>query len=300
MSLQEMLREVKRIDESVLVLELRNGFAIGCENDATEGTKFAAISNLGSNSELPFGHNANLVSSGDYASFSIDAKKTLDDFAKGMENPLSPVESEMGEAYDGILEPVDVQPVHKRNFGYALPIVGMTLSYPVSAPLTYLFYRARGIRDIDGVNILVPVLATPFQFPDAVRELVSPSVKGVRITNKKVFSNKPEGDDYVGISTYGELNLDFFGDSSSVNGRKAYLQVVFPDGLELSENHAFYPPNGNQYHSAKHFLRTERKLINRVYSLREQEQQIYKGWRDFRENLKPKEVDAVLKTLETR
>lgn len=295
-----MLTEVRRLDESVLVLELRNGFAVGCENGNSEETKFAAISNVGSMSDLPFGDNAKFVASGDYASFSTDAKRTLDDFAKGMENPLSPIKSEMEGTYDRILEPVDIQHVHKRNFSYALPIIGITLTYPVSAPLTYLFYRAKGIRDIDGVDILVPVLATPFQFPDAVRELVSPSVKGVKIKNKEIFSDKPDGDDYVGISTYGELDLDFFGDSSSVNGRKAYLQVVFPDGLKLSEGCAFYPANGNHYRSARHFLKTDRGLIDEVYSMREREDQIWKGWRDFRDNLKPEEVGAVLRTLKTR
>ena len=297
MSLQEMLTEVRRLDESVLVFKLKNGFAVGCEKGSNEETKFAALSGQ---SDLSLGHNARLVASGDHTSFSSGAKRTLDDFTKTMENPISQIESEMEEMYDRILEPIEIQPVHKRNFGYALPIVGITLTYPVSAPLTYLFYRAKGIRDIDGVDILFAVLATPFLFPGAVGELVSPSVKGVRITNKEVFSDKPEGDEYVGIFTYGKLNPDFFGDSSCVTGRKAYLQVVFPDGLQLLEGHAFYPENGNHYRSARHFLKTDKGLIDGFYSIREREEQVRKGWCDFRDNLKPEEVGAVLRTLETR
>lgn len=242
-----MLTKVRRLNDSVLVLELENGFAVGCETSNNEETKFAA---LRSKSDLAFGSNAKLaqfVTNGNNTSFSINAGKILDYFVKGMEDPISQIRSKLNGAYDRLLESVNIQPVYEKN-----------------------------------------------------------SVEGVRITNKRIFSDKPKGDDYIGIIDISAddegLNPDFFGDSSSVNGRKAFLIVVFPDGLELSESCVFHPVNKNNYNyrSAKHFLKTERDLINEVYSLAEQEQQSYKEWRDFRENLKPEEVGAVLKTLEAR
>lgn len=306
MSLLDKLEEAWHLDSSTSVLLFDDGCAIGCEQRDSD-TVFALLCDHavidGRRFASHFPHHfypSRLVSTGAPADFSPAVMQLLDDYAKNLPDPLAPIASGLKDAYNKILEPVRIEPVRKRDLGIDLPIIGFTLTYPLSFPAVYLFSRAVGIRDIDGTSIALGLLSIPGHFKDALDDLVSPSVKGVRIANKDIFSKYPMDGDYVGITNPGRGFPDFFGDASSLTEPKAYLQLTFSDGLQLHNGFAFYPADGNHYSSAKYFLKVDRALTENVYSLKRAEEELVQRRGDFVTTLDPKEIGAVLRTLEGR
>lgn len=308
MSLQEMLTGVQHLSDSVLVLKLSNDFAVGCEiipDDGRKDARFTLLDNIhGSNPlfgklPIPSGDNANWVSTGEYTSLSHTAHSMLEEYMKDMIDPLSSTSAQLKEAYEEILKPVHIEPVLKRDWRVALGTIGFTVTYPISLPLLTLKHWIKGERDIDGIPMWDALAITPRYFPSAVKELIYSSPKGVRITNKEVLLPKAEDETYVGIKAFLDyaFNPDFFGDFSIVEDKYGHLDVVFPNGLELSKHACYYSHTGNSYSQAKYFLKIDTALKDKVYTLRVQEESVYHSLHTFRDQHIANEVGVVLKGL---
>ncbi|MFH1589183.1 MAG: hypothetical protein ABIB43_01305 [archaeon] len=307
MSLQDLVKETKELNESVLVVDLNNGFSIGLErvkshDSKTKDLKYRLLYNTGSNIGY-MGSNAKFVSNGEYSSFSSDAERMLEKYTMTLQDLTKPIDTKIGELYDKVLAPIEIQPVKKRNFSYLLPAFGITLTYPISVPAIFIFAMVSKMGGTVGAGLMRYALYAPLQIPEAIRYAVHPSIKGVKVTNKEVFSEKPENENYVAVTDFGEnFNPDFFGDSSSLKGRKVFLHATFPDGLELTNSWLSYHNEHNSdiknpYSSTKLFLPVDKELSDQAHSLYNQYNQMWSDIRDFRDNIKPKEIAATLKTL---
>lgn len=161
----------------------------------------------------------------------------------------------ISQIYDEILSPIQIEPVRKRDWGPVLTI-GLTLAYPIFVPLVFLktTLRPSKPRFIDGYYHIW-ALTIPCYLPSAIKELISPSIKGVRISNPEVFLSEPAEDRAaITYNKYLDFNPEFFG-YPSINGRKAFLEALFPDGLVLKENSAYYSEFGKEtYSQSRYFL----------------------------------------------
>jgi len=307
MSLQDLVKETKELSESVLAVDLTNGFSIGLEKapfkySKSKSMKYRLLYNTGSYCGH-LGENAKFVSNGKSTSFSGDVGKMLDDYTMTLQDLTKPIDDQIEELYDEVLAPIEIEPVKKRNFSYLLPAFGITLTYPISVPAIFIFAMVSDMGGTIGAGLMRYALYAPLQIPEAIRYAVHPSIKGVKVTNKEVFSEKPENENYVAITDFGRnFNPDFFGDSSSLKGRKVFLHATFSDGLELTDKWLSYHNEHNSdiknpYSSTKQFLPVDKELSDRAHSLYNQHKQMWSDIREFRDNIKPKEIAATLKTL---
>lgn len=293
MDLGALVQQTVEINNSVTFFELNNGFAIGCEVDDSGETKYCILNNLGGHTEMPFGHNAKSLPNGGPSSLSNKAKKLLESYATGLEDPLKQINGQVRDIYDQILEPIEIRSVRRPNFSLISQVIGITAVYPLALAGTVGYL---GMKSFLGKNqhgddyLMMGTLTAPFLLPGAIKELVCPSVSGVKIKNREILESELNGEDYVGIDNYGRFNPRFFGDSSSVKGRKAFLNVIFSDGLILSESTAYYPANGNPYSSAQFFFPFDVELKEQLDGLLEQKDRVYQNWRNFEKNVQPEDV----------
>ena len=297
MDLGALVQQTVEVNDSVTFFELDNGFAIGCEVGEDGEKRYCLLNNLNDHSDIPYGDNARSIPDGGYSSFSDEAKKLLESHAANLENPLQPIDEQICEIYDQILEPIEIKPVRRPNFSIIALVAAVTATYPlaVAGVAAYLGIKSALRKDQHGDQyLLMGTLYAPFLLPGAVKDLVRPSVSGVRIKDSDVFESKPEGENYVGIGDSIGFNPRYFGDSSSVKGRKAFLDITFSDGLKLSESLAYYPKNGNHYDSSGFFLPFDIGLREQLDGLLGQEKAIYQSWRDFEKSVKPEDVAKLL------
>lgn len=316
MELQEIVEKTERLGDRVSVAGLSNGYAIGFEifkerehyitgksfrNERREDDiKYAIFGNFSDSQNIYDGHNANFLSDNISTGFTFEAQELLEQFSQRLRSPMKELGQRRETIYNEMLKPLGIVPVHKRKWSYSLPIIGRSLTYPLSVPLMYLNYRRQGVRDIDGVPILIPLLTIPSQLKSAIKELISPSQKGHSITNKsllKSISDKVSpGICFLGGEEPNKSdNPDCFGDGSG-DGRP-FLDLVFPDGLTLCRNHASYPKDKNHYDEMKYYLPVAKDLIKEIYLLEDKEKSEWQRWRDFRKSVKREDVEKLLKSF---
>jgi len=311
MTLKNLVENIENLKEGVSAVVLNNGYAIGLERyrkgersiiprgfsveNRGDDIKYHLFRNFSDNQNIPLGYNATFLSDGVGTGFSHEAYKLLEKFSQRLRSPTRDLEGKRNEIYEEMLQPLGIEPVYKRKWGYSLPIIGMTLTYPVSAPLTYLYYKKiKGIDDIDGVSISRPILTTPFQFLSAIRELISSSQKGNRITNKSILKTECDGVS-PGLEFREKESPNLFGDGSG-DGRP-YIDLVFPDGLELCRGNTIYPKDKNHYGEARYFLPIKSNLREDLYLSVGQTENEFKKGREFRENISREDVAGLAKTI---
>lgn len=308
MGLQDLVKDTTELGEGIFVLNLGD-YALGCERGyklvtGEREVKYTLLTNFAHTSKSPLNESAISTLTGEWTRLSRPTSELFHEYTRSLPDPIAPLKAEIEKVYDQILVPINIRPVRKPNFGFALPVIGATLTYPlaVAGGFAYLAAkRLRGYHHHGDEYFLHGIIAAPVMIPSALKELTYPSVKGVRIENPDVFSSEPKNEDHVGIGNVVSLPLtpESFGDSSSLKGRKAYLSIIFPDGLELSESSVAYPVvNGmNCYSRVRHFLPIERTLKEKAYSLYEKQEKTWKALRDFREGLTRVKVLATLQAL---
>lgn len=180
-----------------------------------------------------------------------------------------------------MLSPINLEPVHKRNWHLIMdPPIG-TIIWPINVPyqitkplVDYLFdTKFSGRYDIPAA------ISTPLFLKDSFNELVNPSIKGVGVSNIEELLSEGillDGSDGVNPAIHfgydKNANPDFFGDSSSLSGKKGYISLVFPDELILEQDKPLYPADsGGRYEASTHFLKVDTSLKEELYSLVEKE-----------------------------
>jgi hypothetical protein len=181
------------------------------------------------------------------------------------------------EIYMRMLAPIELEPVRKRNWNFILHPNLITLTYPFSVSYELLKGLAKQITGTfehgDQYQILGTITA-PGLLGYSLKELIVPSIKGLRIKNKDelirggILLSKPDWEN-PGITNFDNKRTpDFFGGCTSMEGKKGFLELAFSDELLFCEDSPFYPANaGAHYSSAKYFLRTRKALRKELYDL---------------------------------
>lgn len=185
------------------------------------------------------------------------------------------------DIYMDMLQPLELSPVHERNWGFIRgSIVGTTI-WPINVPYQIIKLarkrKSNTFRHGDQYAVMGAISA-PFCLKESFEELVRPSMKGLTVSNieqllsEKIISTNLDNENPGLRFGYGKRNPESFGDSSSRKGKKGYIELVFPDELLMGEDSAFYPANaGNHYSSSKHFLKIDPSLKEELYDLVKQE-----------------------------
>lgn len=287
MTLQDLLRGVQQLNDSISVIEFEEGLAIGCErldHETADDIRFAIVDNQRDiHISMP-----RCYQDGESGMISEEAQETLKQYAATLPNPLKDIRQGLRDSYDSILDPLEVEPVRKRGYGTLAFGIALTATYPISAPLSFVASAATGN----------PYAFSAFTYPflclgEGIKGVVQPQPTGMRIANVDLLTESPKDNSYVGIGTFGRLTPDHFGDHTSSKDKQGFLQVHMADGLELHGNMATYPCDGNHYQRMRHFLKTDLDLIGHVYSLKAREERVHERRRELHET-NPFEVKALL------
>lgn len=293
MSLNDLVEKVDTLDENLWVLNLNNNFRIACENKEGELEHRIFIDEM-----CTWG-------------FSDEAKDKLEDYTKDFSNPLKNIKRDVQKIYDEILEQVKIEPIRKREYDAIFyPLIG-TLGLPLFVPLAYSYAKFKKITNDTSRHDWLPLmiaLSQPFYLKSAVKELIYPSIKGVKISNKEALLTNVKGENYVGVK-YGAFEKefpDFFHCKTLDNKIKPSLSLVFPDGIIVDNDSASYKfsedfvgrgDKGNYYEKIKYFLPIKPGTKEEIERLVKDKSFLDKGYRGFRKNFDKKEVKEYCKSI---
>lgn len=292
-----------KLGESVLVLKDKDtGFLIACEKDEKQkDVKYAfEMGGYARSIGVPSADSA-FLSSGQGAMFSSYAANLLKSYVALAGSKAKELESRIDDVHKEMTLPLKIEPVRKRNWNVILSTVGITLTWPLAnlGVLGYLMYKSAAgtSRHGDGY-LLMGTFFAPAGLPNAINELIRPSVKGNKITNKSLLHSKSSGYrpaiDFFESEDDKKESLDFFGDSSGV-----FLDLIFEDGFMLPSGQI---PCGAGYvresfAKAKYFLEVDKKLVFEARQCAQKRDLSWAEWRDIRDNFDRQELSDILKSL---
>lgn len=306
MGLQELITKQERIGDNLIVLEAGN-YAIGCERAFDKGridikfTPFANMNTMPCTQRLPIGDNATYLSNGKYARLSNEAYDAFNRYIPMIPNPLQPIEDRIEEAYRKMIEPLEITPVHRREWRGLLSIagvLGITAIWPLAVlgTLTYCMLK-RPQEHGDGYLVMAAVMAPamlPSMIKEMAKEMAHPSVKGYRIKNKSLLKQESGGcRPAIDFHSWDDKETpDFFGDCSG-----AFLRLIFSDCFELPGG---FIPEGADYvkerfNNAGYFLEADKKLVEEARQCSKEIHEEYRKWHEFQKGVSREELAGILK-----
>ncbi|NPE26956.1 hypothetical protein HNV12_03055 [Methanococcoides sp. SA1] len=169
------------------------------------------------------------------------------------------------DIYMEMLSPLDLKLIHKRHWNMiTYPILG-SITWPINVSYQILktgYKQATNTYKHGDQYGVFAAISAPLFLPHSLKELVAPSVKGLGVSNmekllkERIITTRPDDQNPAIIFGHGTEGPNFFGDSSSLSGKKGYIDLFFPDGLSLGDHGALYPANSEKtYESSNHFIK---------------------------------------------
>ncbi len=260
------IKETRKLGENLMVVELENGFSVAYEG---KGIGEKICSEYGHKSEsqegevvyaiLRGGHSYSCyqVGTDKCASFSKEAKEKVESYLSslGSESTTASLESKIPEIYAGVTKPLGIKECRCRDWNEIKFWGKAMLVWPISMYYAFIDRDKRCCND----GLLGAVLA-PLFVPHILFNLVWPTKKAKKITNKKaVTKNRQNGD--AAIVFCGE----YVGEKATLK-RFDSLDIIFEDGLFISGRHLFKDDdNKEEYKEAKRFIKLDSNLKKRIY-----------------------------------
>ncbi|MBT4165700.1 hypothetical protein HOE04_01535 [archaeon] len=187
------------------------------------------------------------------------------------------------EIYNNMMNPISLEPIKERAWNHFLWNLGLTITWPITAPGSFIWAMQRNLRGkghfSDGY-IVLGCLTAPYILATESKSFLTKRTVALKFSNidelleEETILTKPDGiNPGIRFSTRdrGKDSPYRFGDSSSNTDRYGFLDLIFPDNLALDDFSAMYYATanrenpGNLYLDCEYFLKVNPDDTRRLY-----------------------------------
>ena len=313
MNLQEMLKDVKRYGDSILIAELQNGYALGYEKkqrgekevvsgvvipaDDSHLYDFSGRTLRGSRRPKPQSIGEQDDFEKDYFErFTEDALAAFEGYHSQHPGSISTLEAELQQLYQQAVQPLELKecPLRPSLKDLALPLA-LTTGFPLLAPATLLYFAKAKPQGEGALGLFFLGVGGPYMLAQYCEEMVSPSLKYLRVKNRGALMEKREGN----------VAVDFIGTPQECFG----VGLYFPDGNGLEDccnSDTYFNSknwikkvriNDGAYEQAEHFMNLPEKLHQELREKMKARKRELEKWNEFQKSMTAEDQFALLKHL---
>ena len=309
MNLQEMLKEVHRYDENVIIAEFKNGMGVMYEK-TPKGILYATVPEVVNDRYHPTREtcrwDARLVQTGEqlledrliYGSSENFLKITNHFKEKSYKNKL---EQKIQEQFGKIVDELEVTKFfeqEERDWGR----IGLYLSAALLAPAmaitlpllgAYMIATRNEYQGSGGIGVALMAVA-PIVFPAmAIKEIVSPATVEYNCIGKMTVGEKKDSLPAVDLedNPYKFRHMKIYFST----GDAGYVPNIFTENYEVDDFHR--EQNEEKYKRATQFLNISPEVNNEMNRLLEERAAFPKVLKDFTAQLNKENQEALLKSI---
>ena len=301
MALQDMVNNVERVGDDLLVVEFNNGLAVGYEKD-DRGVAYGIIQR----GDMPFEvAKPNDLDTQRKTEYTDRAFRFFFDYGSKKNQEL---EKEQLVAVEKLVEPLEIQKTKGIDYGTVAQNIGIGLCSPVLFPLGLISTALAGLTGSQTLSTAGMLgSCSPILGFYGLKELVEPSRQWMKLGNQDALASENDGT----LPAIVVVKEAFIGKPSVVgksSDKFPWLDIILPSGHSWFITYGPYystdiafrrsaTVDQDAYNSSKHFLKSDLLVQRQLTALIDEEESLGRRAEEFKKELTTEQQGALLNHL---